>query len=200
MNQFKALPYKYDALEPFIDAETMRVHHDLHYKTYFEKFNAALEKYPALQKKDVQEILADLKKVPAEIKTAVINHGGGYYHHDLLWPLLKKDVPFKGEIAAAIIKKWGSYDAFKAEMSQKALAVFGSGWTWLVWNGKELELMNTANQESPVSVGKVILLVLDVWEHAYYLKYQNRRAEYVENFFKVVNWEKINERYLREKK
>ena len=125
------------------------------------------------------------------------NQGGGYYHHSFFWTILKKEVPFTGEIAQAINKKWGSFDKFKEDFSKSAMGVFGSGWTWLVLNKKELEIVNIPNQDSPLSLGKVPVLTLDLWEHAYYLKYQNRRAEYVENFFKVINWKKVNEYYLR---
>lgn len=190
------LPYAYNALEPFIDEATMRVHHDKHHQTYFDKFQTAIAG-TSLAGKDVVEILSNISKIPAEIRTAVVNHGGGHYHHRFFWSLLKKDVPFEGKVATLIIKKYGSYEQFKEEFTAKALSVFGSGWTWLVWNGKEIEIINTPNQDSLLSLGKKLLLGVDVWEHAYYLKYQNRRAEYVENFFKVINWRKVDEYFMK---
>lgn len=200
MNQFKELPYAHDALEPHIGKNTLEIHHGKHYKAYFDKFMAAI-KGTSLEGKDVREILSNLKDVPENILGAVTNNGGGYYHHDLLWTILKKDVPFDGEIAEAIKSKWGSFDKFKEEFSKSALTVFGSGWAWLVLNQDgDLEIVQTANQDSPLSLGKTPLIAFDVWEHAYYLNYQNRRPEYVENFFKIINWEKVNELYLEAKK
>ncbi len=199
MNQFKPLPYKYDALEPFIDQQTMQVHHDKHYKAYFDKFTDAIKKYDHLRNKDVTEILSFLKHVPEKILTSVVNNGGGYFHHRFFWEILKKNVPFKGK--GTNKEKWKEYQLFKEEFSNAALSVFGSGWTWLVVNKQgNLEIINTKDQESPLSSGKKPILGIDVWEHAYYLKYQNRRAEYVENFFNVINWDKVNELYLEIKK
>jgi len=196
MNEFKPLPYAYDALEPFIDKETMMIHHNKHHKAYFDKFITAITGTP-LEKRDVKDILTELKSVPEGILTPIVNNGGGYYHHTFFWDILKKDVIFEGEIAEAITKKWGSFDKFKEEFSKSALTLFGSGWGWLVLNeNKELELIQTSNQDCPLSIGKIPLLCIDVWEHAYYLKYQNKRPEYVENFFKVINWSTVNRHYL----
>ena len=196
MNEFKPLPYAYDALEPFIDKETMMIHHNKHHKAYFDKFITAITGTP-LEKRDVKDILTELKSVPEGILTPIVNNGGGYYHHTFFWDILKKDVIFEGEIAEAITKKWGSFDKFKEEFSKSALTLFGSGWGWLVLNeNKELKLIQTSNQDCPLSIGKIPLLCIDVWEHAYYLKYQNKRPEYVENFFKVINWSTVNRHYL----
>ena len=187
------LSYAYDALEPFIDKQTMEIHHSKHHKTYVDKLNAALEGNEELKKKSVEELLKNLSTVPEAIRNAVRNHGGGHYNHSLFWLLLKKDVPFEGEIANAINSKFGSFEKFKEQFANSATAVFGSGWTWLVLNGKELEIVSSPNQDSPLSNGKIPLLGIDVWEHAYYLKFQNRRAEYIEAFFKVINWKQVDE-------
>jgi superoxide dismutase, Fe-Mn family len=191
------LPYDYDALEPYFDKETMMIHHDKHHQTYFTNFLKAITG-TELENKDVKEILANLNQVPVEIKQAVINHGGGYFHHSFFWSILKKDVAFEGEIASAIETKWGSLDNFKEEFSKAAATVFGSGWAWLIFDleNKDLQIVKTANQNSPISSGKIPLLCLDVWEHSYYLKYQNKRPEYIEAFFNVINWQKVNEYYL----
>ncbi|MEK6918213.1 MAG: superoxide dismutase [Nanoarchaeota archaeon] len=192
-HELPKLAYSYDSLEPFIDAKTMEVHYSKHHKTYVDKLNAALEKHPELQKKKVEELLMDLNKVPEDIKTAVKNHGGGHFNHTFFWQILKKGTKCKAEIEKAIIKKFGSFDEFKKQFSDKATTLFGSGWVWLVLNKKELEILQTSNQDSPISQNKTPLIALDVWEHAYYLKYQNRRAEYIEAFFNVINWDKVNE-------
>lgn len=187
------LKYSYDALEPEIDARTMEIHHTKHHQTYVDKLNVALDKHPELKSKKVEELLKDLNKVPEDIRGAVRNHGGGHANHSLFWEILKKNVNLSGEIENEIKKKFASYEEFKKKFSESALSLFGSGWTWLVWNGKELEILNTPNQDSPISLGKLPLFGVDVWEHAYYLKYQNKRADYVESFFKVINWDKVNE-------
>ncbi|HLC88600.1 MAG TPA: superoxide dismutase [Candidatus Nanoarchaeia archaeon] len=192
------LPYAYDSLEPYLDEATMRIHHDKHHQAYFDNFMKAISG-SSLERKEVKEILSNPSKIPAEIKTAAINHGGGYYHHSFFWTILKKKVEFKGEIAEAIKKKWGSFDNFKEEFSKAALTVFGSGWAWLVYD-KGIEIIQTKNQDCPLSLGKVPLLGIDVWEHAYYLKYQNRRAEYIENFFKIINWVQVDEYYKKAKR
>jgi Fe-Mn family superoxide dismutase len=195
MEKIKPLAYEYDALEPYIDEATMRVHYDKHFQAYFDKFNKAVE---YLEEKDVEKILRDLSKIPKEIREVVVNNGGGYFNHDFFWQILKKDVSFKWAVSEAIKSKWGDFDNFKKEFSDAAVNLFGSGWVWLVVNELgELQIIQTKNQDSPISIGKMPVLGLDVWEHAYYLKYQNRRAEYVQNFFKVINWEKVNEFYLK---
>lgn len=190
------LGYEYNSLEPFIDEITMRVHHDKHHQTYVDKFNAAV-KATSLEEKSVEYLLKNIDELPDTIKVAVKNNGGGHYNHSFFWPLLKKNVVFQGEIADAVVKKFGSFDVFKKHFSDAALNQFGSGWAWLVLDEKkELEIMKTSNQDTPISFGKVPLLCIDVWEHAYYLKYQNKRADYVEAFFNVINWDKVNELFV----
>ncbi len=189
------LPYAYDALEPFIDAQTMEIHHTKHHQTYVTKLNEALEKHANLQSSSAEDLIKDLERIPSDIRTAVRNHGGGHANHSFFWPLLKKDVAISGEIAAAIDRKFGSYDKFKADFSSAATLLFGSGWTWLVMDHGELEITTTANQDSPLSNGMVPVLGIDVWEHAYYLKYQNRRPDYIQAFFQVINWQRVDEIY-----
>ena len=188
------LEYAYDSLEPFIDEATMKLHHDKHHQTYTDKLNAALEKHPELKVKMAEELLMNLEKVPEDIRKAVRNHGGGYVNHGFFWKILKKNVTIKGKIKQEIEKKFGSFDKFKEEFTNASLNLFGSGWVWLVLNSNgELEIIGTSNQDSPISEKKFPLLTIDLWEHAYYLKYQNRRADYVSAFFNVINWEKVEE-------
>ena len=192
------LPYGYDALEPYIDAQTMQIHHDKHHQAYTDKLNAALEKYPDLQSKSVEELLKDLDSVPEEIRPAVRNHGGGYFNHSLFWLMMKKGGGGEpeGDLAEAIRGEFGSFAAFKEQFSTAAPTVFCSGWAWLVMDKSgELAIVTTPNQDSPVSTGQRPLLALDVWEHAYYLKYQNRRPEYIENWWQVVNWDQVEENF-----
>ena len=192
------LPYGYDELEPYFDEGTMKIHHDKHHQAYFDNFMVAI-KGTELEGKDVKEILMNLDNVPEDIKGAVVNRGGGYFHHSFFWTILKKDVPFEGIIAKAIEEKWGSLGNFKEEFNKAAKTVFGSGWAWLVMDKKELKIIQTKNQDSPISEGFFPLLCLDVWEHSYYLKYQNKRPDYIEAFFNVINWDKVNEYYLEAK-
>jgi len=187
------LPYAYDALEPYFDARTMEIHHTKHHQTYIDKLNAALSDFPDLQQESAGGLLKNLNAVPEQIRTAVRNHGGGHGNHSFFWPLLKKDVSFSGEVADAVKERFGGYEQFNQEFSSAATLLFGSGWAWLVLDGGKLEIVTTANQDSPLSQGKTPILGLDVWEHAYYLKYQNRRPEYIAAFFNVINWEKVNE-------
>lgn len=192
------LSYTYDALEPVIDSKTMEIHHSKHHQTYVDKLNLALEKHPKLQKKKVEELLRDLNKIPEDVRYAVRNHGGGHYNHSLFWELMtpnKKDREEKGKVFDKINKDFGSLEKFKESFNNSALNRFGSGWAWLVSNDGKLEICSTANQDSPVSEGKIVLLGLDVWEHAYYLKHQSNRKAYVEGFWSVVNWKKVNEIY-----
>ena len=198
MIELPKLEYEYNALEPHIDEETMRIHHSKHHQAYTNNFNKAIENTDLKDKKP-EDIIRDLNKVPEDIRTAVRNNGGGYINHKLFWQILKKDVEFKGEIAEAIKEKFESYEKFKEEFSNAALTQFGSGWAWLVISNEGLEIVKTGNQDSPLTDGKTPLLCLDVWEHAYYIKYQNKRPEYVENFFNVVNWDRVNELYLNNK-
>jgi Fe-Mn family superoxide dismutase len=190
------LPYPYDALEPYIDGQTMKIHHDKHHQAYLDKFNAALKGHPELQEKPAEELIRNLKDVPEQVRTAVRNHGGGYINHSFFWPLLKKGVKPEGEILEAINRSFGSFDSFREEFANAASTLFGSGWAWLVLDNGGLEIMQTRNQDSPLTEGKVPLLAIDVWEHAYYLKYRNRRADYIGAFFNVINWEKVNEHFL----
>ncbi len=193
------LPYAYDALEPYIDAKTMEIHHTKHHQTYIDKFNGAVASEPKVAGKSVEDLVSNLDTVPENIRNMVRNHGGGHVNHSFFWQILKKDVKLGGEIVDAIKKTFGSYDDFKAKFSAEAAGRFGSGWAWLVENNGKLEIMNTANQDSPLSLGKTPLIGIDVWEHAYYLKYQNRRPEYIEAFFHVINWNKVNEFYYEVK-
>lgn len=190
------LPYAYDALEPYIDAETMRLHHDKHHATYVANANAALEKHPELGD-DLEVILAELDKIPADIRQAVIDNGGGALNHSLFWELLspEKQEP-TADVLAAIEEAFGSFEDFKTAFTQAATTRFGSGWAWLVVNkdGK-LEVISTANQDNPISEGKKPILGLDVWEHAYYLKYHNVRPDYIKAFFDIINWAKVAELY-----
>ena len=189
------LGYDYDALEPFIDAKTMEIHHTKHHQTYVDKLNAALDGHDDLAKLDVNELIADLGKVPENIRPAVRNHGGGHSNHSFFWQLLKKEVDLGGAVQEAIDRDFGSFDAFKTEFSNKAALLFGSGWTWVVADQGKLSIVTTPNQDSPVNDGKTPVLGLDVWEHAYYLKYQNRRPDYINAFFDIINWEKVNGLY-----
>jgi len=196
--KIEPLPYDYAALEPYIDEQTMKIHHNKHHQAYYDKFIAAIDKCDLCKEKKIEEILSSevLSKISSEVKTIIINNGGGHYHHRLFWQILKKDVPFKGEVAEAIKKKWSGFEKFKEEFSNSAATLFGAGWTWLIVNKKkELEIIQTKNQDSPLSIGKKPILGIDLWEHAYYLKYQNKRVEYIENFFKVINWKAVNKLY-----
>lgn len=186
------LDYAYDALEPFIDAKTMEIHHTKHHQTYIDKLNAALEGHSALQDQSAEALVKSLDTVPESIRTAVRNHGGGHANHSFFWLLLKKGVAPTGDILDTINSRFGSFETFKGEFASAATLLFGSGWAWLVWDGGRLEIMTTPNQDSPLTQGKTPLLGIDVWEHAYYLKYQNRRPEYVQAFFEVINWDQVN--------
>jgi len=187
------LPYAYNALEPYFDAQTMEIHYTKHHQTYVDKLNAALEKHSDLQNKSVEDLLRDLNSVPESIRTAVRNHGGGHFNHSFLWPMLRKETSYGGAVADAINSSFGSFDTFREKFSNSAALLFGSGWAWLVWSNNELQIVTTANQDNPLSQGKIPILGIDVWEHAYYLKYQNRRPEYVSAFFNVINWDTVNE-------
>src|ERR1051325_200441 len=182
-HELPKLPYAYDALEPYIDAKTMEIHHTKHHNTYVQKLNAALEKHPDLQAEPLADLLKDLNSVPSEIRGAVRNHGGGHWNHSLFWTLMKKDgggEP-KGALADAIKSSFGSFAEFKIRFTNDAGALFGSGWIWLTARGKELALVSAPNQDNPLMSGAgQPILGLDVWEHAYYLKYQNRRPEYID--------------------
>ncbi|USK58814.1 superoxide dismutase SodA [Peribacillus asahii] len=195
------LPYAVDALEPHIDKETMNIHHTKHHNTYVTNLNAAIEGNEELQSKSIEELVANLDAVPEAIRTAVRNNGGGHANHSLFWTILTPNgsgAP-AGELADAIAAKFGSFDAFKEEFAKAAATRFGSGWAWLVVNNGELEVTSTPNQDSPLSEGKTPILGLDVWEHAYYLNYQNRRPDYIGAFWNVVNWDEVAKRYAAAK-
>ncbi|TKB10382.1 superoxide dismutase [Desulforhopalus sp. IMCC35007] len=189
------LPYSYDSLEPFFDSKTMEIHHTKHHQTYVDKLNGALQNHNALSELSLDQLVSNLSEVPEQIRTAVRNHGGGHANHSFFWPILKKDVPTTGPVVDAIVQQFGDFDNFKKQFSNSAALLFGSGWTWLVAEQGGLAIITTPNQDSPLSLGKKPILGLDVWEHAYYLKYQNRRPEYIEAFFNVINWHKVNENY-----
>ncbi|MGN1401659.1 MAG: superoxide dismutase SodA [Bacillus sp. (in: firmicutes)] len=195
------LPYGYDALEPYIDKETMNIHHTKHHNTYVTNLNNALEGNQELQAKSIEDLVANLDAVPESIRTAVRNNGGGHANHSLFWQLLSPEgggEP-KGAVAEAINSEFGSFDQFKENFAKAATTRFGSGWAWLVVNNGKLEITSTPNQDSPLSEGKTPILGLDVWEHAYYLKYQNKRPEYIANFWNVVNWDEVEKRYQEAK-
>jgi Fe-Mn family superoxide dismutase len=191
------LPYGYDALEPYIDEQTMRIHHDKHHVGYTTKLNAALDG-SGFEGKSIEELLTGLSSLPEGIRTAVRNNGGGHYNHSLFWEIMAPNAGGKpeGELAAAIDRDLGGYDDFVKSFSTAAATRFGSGWAWLVSDSSgKLQVLSTANQDNPLSDGLFPLLGLDVWEHAYYLKYQNKRPEYIDNFFNLVNWTKVSEHY-----
>ncbi|MEK3953958.1 superoxide dismutase, Fe-Mn family [Psychrobacillus psychrotolerans] len=195
------LPYAYDALEPHIDKETMNIHHTKHHNTYVTNVNNALADHSDLQGKSVEELIANLDAVPEAIRTAVRNNGGGHANHSLFWQILSPNGGGNptGELASAIDAKFGSFDAFKEEFAKAATTRFGSGWAWLSVANGELEVSSTANQDSPIMEGKTPLLGLDVWEHAYYLNYQNRRPDYIGSFWNVVNWDEVSKRFTAAK-
>jgi Fe-Mn family superoxide dismutase len=192
------LPYPFDALEPYIDAQTMQIHHDRHHGAYVNNLNAAVAKHPSLAGKTVEELMRNLQTVPEDVRTAVRNNGGGHINHSLFWELMKKNPGGKpvGELAKAIDRKFGSFASFQDQFTKAALGVFGSGWAWLsLDSSKELAIETSPNQDNPWMRGNTPVLGIDVWEHAYYLKYQNRRADYVAAWWNVVNWDFVSERY-----
>ena len=190
------LPYAYDALEPYIDEETMHLHHDKHHNTYVTNVNAALAKHPEIGK-DLEQLLADVESIPVDIRQAVINNGGGHLNHSLFWELMTpEETAPSAELAVDLEATFGSFEDFKAAFTTAATTRFGSGWAWLVVNKEgKLEVMSTANQDTPISEGKTPILGIDVWEHAYYVKYRNVRPDYIKAFFSVINWNKVNELY-----
>ncbi|MHB1469251.1 MAG: superoxide dismutase [Solirubrobacteraceae bacterium] len=193
------LPYGYDALEPHIDKATMEFHHDKHHQAYVDKVNAALEGTP-LAEKPIEDVLRDLSAVPEDKRTAVRNNGGGHYNHTLFWESMSADSAGRGgdptgALYEAISSTFGSVDDFKAKMKETGVNQFGSGWSWLVHDGSGLAVLGSANQDNPVSDGKTPLLGVDVWEHSYYLKYQNRRPDYIDAWWNVVDWDRVAERF-----
>jgi len=191
------LPYGYDALEPHIDAKTMEIHHTKHHQTYVDKLNAAIEGKDDLFYENVDDLLRNFSKVPDDVKTPVRNHGGGHSNHSLFWTLLSADGGGEpsGAVADAIKSSFGSFKEFQEKFNTAAANQFGSGWAWLVVEGGKVDVISTPNQDSPLMDGKTPVLGLDVWEHAYYLKYQNRRPDYVNAFWEVVNWEEVGRGY-----
>lgn len=197
MYKLPPLPYAYDAMEPYIDTWTMELHYTKHHQAYIDNLNAALKDHPEWQNKPVEDLLKDLSALPESIRTAVRNNGGGHYNHSLFWTYMTAsgDKP-RDKVKHAIEKKFKSFDAFKEEFNAAAKSRFGSGWAWLSFDKKgDLVITSTANQDSPISAGMKPVLGLDVWEHAYYLKYQNRRVDYIQAWWNVVNWEKIEQEF-----
>ncbi len=201
------LPYDYKALEPYIDEETMHIHHDKHHQTYVDNLNKALENFPELQRLSLEGLLSDLNKIPEEIRTKVRNSGGGVYNHNLFWTMMAPasaesdsatagKPPAGSEIAKAIDGTFGDFGGFKEQLGSMAIAHFGSGWAWLVADGGKLKLEDSNNQDAPLSLGHIPILGVDVWEHAYYLKYQNRRKEYIEAWWHIVSWPQVERNLL----
>ncbi len=190
------LPYPADALEPHIDKQTMEIHHDKHHNAYVTNLNAAVDKHPELQSKSVEELLRNINTVPEDIRTAVRNNGGGHVNHTMFWQIMGPNAGGAptGAIADAITGSFGTFDAFKEQFAKAGVGRFGSGWAWLIDQGGKLVIESTANQDSPLMEGKKAVFGLDVWEHAYYLKYQNRRPDYISAWWNVVNWTEINKR------
>jgi superoxide dismutase, Fe-Mn family len=193
------LPYQYDALEPFIDAETMHIHHDKHHAAYVANLNKAVGETPIFGSLAIESLLQNLSSVPEKIRTTIRNNGGGHYNHSLFWQMMKPGGGGQptGNLAKAIDANFGSFSTFKEQFTKAAMTQFGSGWAWLVLDGGKLKIEDTPNQDSPLSQGKPVLLGLDVWEHAYYLKYQNKRADYIAAWWNVVNWDFVAECYAK---
>jgi Fe-Mn family superoxide dismutase len=191
-----ALPYPSDALEPHVDKQTMEIHHGKHHNAYVTNLNAALEKHPELQSKSLEDLLKGLNSVPEDIRPAVRNNGGGHWNHSMFWQIMGPQAggPPSGAIADAISSSFGSFDKLKEEFKKAAVGRFGSGWAWVISSGGKLAIESTPNQDNPLMEGKKAVFGLDVWEHAYYLKYQNRRPDYVDAWWSVVNWSEINKR------
>ena len=192
------LPYEYNALEPYIDEQTMRIHHTKHHQAYIDKLNSAV-KGTKFESTDVNELLKKINEVPENIKTAVRNHGGGHSNHSFFWQIMAPSAGGSptGKIGEAINKAFGGFEKFKEEFANAGANRFGSGWAWLVSDNGKLSVISTANQDSPIMEGKIPILGVDVWEHAYYLKYQNKRADYLAQWWNVVDWEKVEENYSK---
>ncbi len=191
------LPYDFGALEPHIDAQTMEIHHDRHHATYVNNLNGAIEKHPDLEGKQVEELLRDLNSVPEDIRTVVRNSGGGHYNHSLFWTIMKPNGGGEpqGEVAGAIREAFGDFATLKESLTKAAVGQFGAGWGWLYVSGGKLQVKGYPNQDSPLMDGGVPVLGVDVWEHAYYLKYQNKRPDYVAAWWNTVNWEEVERRF-----
>ncbi|MHC5268042.1 superoxide dismutase [Enterococcus sp. LJL98] len=199
--QLPKLPYAYDALEPYIDVETMHLHHEKHHNAYVTNLNVAIEKYPELGSKSIEALISDMDAIPEDIRTAVRNNGGGHANHTFFWNIMAPNAGGEpvGELKTAIDEAFGSFTDFKAQFKAAAATRFGSGWAWLALKDGKLEITSTPNQDSPLMDGATPILGLDVWEHAYYLNYKNVRPDYVDAFWNLVNWEKVNELYLAAK-
>jgi len=195
-HELPTLPYAFDALEPHIDAQTMQIHHGKHHNAYVTNLNAALEKHPDLQSKSIEDLLRNINTVPEDIRTAVRNNGGGHANHSMFWQVMGPNAGGQptGAIADAITASFGAFDTFKDQVSKAGVGRFGSGWAWVLLQGGKLAVESSANQDSPLMEGKTIVFGVDVWEHAYYLKYQNRRPDYLAAWWNVVNWNEINKR------
>ena len=194
-HQLPPLPYAFNALEPHIDAQTMEIHHDRHHATYVNNLNAALEKHPDLQNKSIEDLLKNLGQVPEDIRTAVRNNGGGHYNHSLFWQIMGPNGGRPSGALAAAIEKLGGLEELKKQVNANGAGQFGSGWTWITVDNGALKLERTPNQDTPLMEGRTPILGIDVWEHAYYLKYQNRRPDYLNAWWNVVNWQKVGELY-----
>ncbi len=202
MNYYKVdpLPYRYGDLEPFIDEKTMRIHHDKHHEGYAKKLNDAISSWDSFPKVPISKLLSEIERIPSDIRTSVVNNGGGHAHHALFWVMMAPNsgVPEDGKFIDELNKTFGNIDDFENKFTEAALKQFGSGWAWLVVSSdKKLEIVKTSNQDSPYSEGLAPILGIDVWEHAYYLNYQNKRDEYIKAWWNVVNWEKVEELYER---
>jgi Fe-Mn family superoxide dismutase len=198
-HQLPPLPYDFSALEPHIDTQTMQIHHGKHHQAYVTNLNAALEKHPNLQDKGAEDLVRDLGSVPEDIRTAVRNNGGGHVNHTMFWKMMAPNAGGSptGAVADAITASFGGFDAFKEQFAKAGVGRFGSGWAWLIDSNGKLSIESTANQDNPISEGKKPILGLDVWEHAYYLKYQNRRPDYITAWWNVVNWAEVNRLFGR---
>ena len=196
-HQLPPLPYDFAALEPHIDAQTMQIHHGKHHATYVTNLNAALEKHPDLQSKSIEDLVRDLSKVPEDIRPAVRNNGGGHLNHSMFWQIMgpKAGGAPSGALGDAIKSAFGSVDSFKEQFAKAGVGRFGSGWAWLIATGGKLSIESTPNQDNPIMEGKKAIAGLDVWEHAYYLNYQNRRADYITAWWNVVNWAEVGKRF-----
>jgi superoxide dismutase, Fe-Mn family len=192
-----ALPYPTDALEPHIDKMTMEIHHGKHHQAYVTNLNAALDKHPELQSKSIEDLLKGINSVPEDIRPAVRNNGGGHYNHSMFWQIMGPNAGGEptGAIAEAITSSFGAFDKFKEELKKAGVGRFGSGWAWVISSGNKLTVESSPNQDSPVMEGKKVVFGVDVWEHAYYLKYQNRRPDYLAAWWDVVNWEEVGRRF-----
>jgi superoxide dismutase, Fe-Mn family len=196
-HELPPLPYAFNALEPFIDEQTMQIHHGKHHQTYVNNLNAAIEKHQDLQGKSAEALIADLDALPEDIRTVVRNNGGGHVNHTMFWQMMGPNAGGAptGAVAEAIDKAFGSFDAFKEQFAKAATGRFGSGWAWLIKSGNGVEIASTPNQDSPLMEGRTPILGIDVWEHAYYLKYQNKRPDYIAAWWNVVNWAEVNRRF-----